>query len=84
MEKTNLCQDTRTVFAITNKLSKRPKPPPQNLSTDGKGNLLESAEETANAWYKFLEAKFRVTPAEEATRPEMVKIPSFRAEDTLP
>ena len=78
---TNLRQDTRTVFVITNRLSNKPKPPLQNLSTDGKGKLLESAEETANVWYKFLEVRFRVTPAEEA-RPEMAKIPSFRAEDS--
>ena len=68
----------RKVFKIVNDISKKPKPPPQNIKTDDQGNLLGSATDTAKAWFKFLSNKFKATPAE-CQRPEMPKIPDFRA-----
>ena len=83
MEAANAVGNTRRVFAITNKLSKKPKQPPQNLSTDESGSLLKSAEEVAAVWERFLSGKFAAT-AEEANRPAMADIPADRAEgDTL-
>lgn len=46
MEIVNAKNDARKVFAIVNQLSKQPKPPPQNITADKQGYLLESAERT--------------------------------------
>ena len=70
--------NTSKVFKIVNKLSRKAKPPPQNLTRDKNGKLLESAEELAATWKQFLQEKFAATERE-AQRPEMEQIPSYRA-----
>ena len=77
MEDANARNDSRRTFAIASKLERKPKPPPQNPTTDGNGKLLESAEEAANRWSKFLKAKFNATQRE-LNRASLV-IPEYRA-----
>ena len=77
MEIANTRNDSRKVFAIVNQLSRKPKPPPQNITADKQGNLLESAEQAAEIWLQFLKDKFDSTDAER-TRP-MPDIPSERS-----
>ena len=38
--------------------------PPQNLTTDGNGKMLESAEEAVGIWLDFLSGKFKTTDKE--------------------
>ena len=50
MERSYAQKNTRKLFAIVNKLSKKAKPPPQNLKTDESDKLLESSTEAAKVW----------------------------------
>ena len=76
MEKANTMGDVRRIYNLVNGLSKKPKQPPCNLTTDADGNLLRSPEDTASTWKKFLEKKFQAT-AEEDVRPPMEILPKI-------
>ena len=80
MEDANACNNTRKVFSIVNQLSKKPKPPPQNIKSDANGKILESAKEAAELWLKFLSEKFSATNMERTRR--KVNIPSYRSPDS--
>ena len=67
------------IFKIVNKIFKNPKSPPQNLTTDKHGNLLESADGVSKTWFEFLSNKFKGTVTED-DRPEMTDIPNSRGE----
>ena len=77
METANSIGNVRKIYAILQKMSNKPKDPPENLNTDADGNMLKSAEEIAKTWEKFLKKKFAATPAEIA-RPAMPPIPPER------
>ena len=77
MEKANDCNNIRKVFRIVNQFSKKAKPPPQNLTEDSQGNILESAGQAAEIWRKFLEKKFDATD-DDRTRPS-IDIPCERS-----
>ena len=79
MEAANAADNTSRVFQITNKLSRKPKQPPQNLSKDESGSLLKAADEVAAVWERFLGKKFAAT-VEEGNRPAMTDIPADRDE----
>ena len=51
----------KKIFHIVGKITRKPKPPPQNLSTDEQDKLLDSAEETAAICLRFLSKKFSAT-----------------------
>ena len=82
MERAHSRGNFRKIFTLVNKLSRKPKPPPQNLTTDKDGKLLESAEATAERWLGFLRKKFEATKRERDVRPAMPEIPSFRSRDS--
>ena len=62
--------DTKEIYEVVNALKGKPGKPPANLTTDGQGNPLCSAEDVADRWYHFLSSKFAATERE-ATRPGM-------------
>ena len=72
----------KRVYYILNKITKKPKPPPQSLTTDESGKLLESAEQSAQMWFRFLRDKFKQTD-QEVNRPEMDDIPSYRSPNSV-
>ena len=78
MEDANAKNNSRKVFSILNKLSKKPKPPPQNLKTNEQGKPLTSAKEAANVWLRFLKGKFAATDVELNERQAMDDIPNYR------
>ena len=65
------------MFTIANQLSRKAKPPPQKITTDEHGKILESAKEAEELWRKFLSNKFDATERERS-RP-MWDIPSWRS-----
>ena len=54
MEQANECGDISRIYELLRNLSDSPKPPPQNLTTDEKGNLLKSSEELVEVLFRFL------------------------------
>ena len=70
MEKADAVGNTRKIYNLANMLSNKPKRPPTNLTTDDEGNLLNSPEDVAKTWEKFLSQKFSATE-EEHQRPEL-------------
>ena len=83
MERANNRGNAKKVFQLTKRLAGKPKPPPVNLVTDGNGKLLQSPEETADVWHKFLKEKFAAT-SNEAKRGGFPPLRTARtAEDEL-
>ena len=74
MESANKVGDTKKIFRLVNFLSGKPKAPPKTLTKDENGDLLNSPEEVASTWYKFLKTKFAATP-EELKRDPMEPLP---------
>ena len=74
MEKVNEAGDIKTIYRLVNSITSNPGKPPNNLTTDKNGQLLQSPEATANAWRDFLQKKFEPTEAEKG-RPSMETIP---------
>lgn len=79
MEAANRTGNTRKIFELLNHITSRPKPHPQNLTTDENGNLLKSAEDIAATWFCFLKKKFAKTCRELSRL--FAPIPDFRAPD---
>ena len=77
MENAYAANNTHKVFSIVEKLVRKPRPPPQNISTDGQGKILDSANGVAERWFKFLKTKFSAT-IRESTR-QGVQIPDYRS-----
>ena len=74
MEDVYACNNIRKFFAVVSKLEKKLKPPSHNLTTDGNGKLLESAEQPVQRWTNFLKAKFDDTQRDLArTTPSIQK-----------
>ena len=73
IEKTNELSDVRWIFNLVNMISNKPKSSPCNLTVDDEGEILNSPEETVERWRKFLENKFKTTPAE-TLRPDLEKL----------
>ena len=48
MENANACNNTGKVITIVNQVSRKAKPPPQNITTDEHGKILESVKEAAS------------------------------------
>ena len=80
MEKANSYGDVRKIYNLVNKVSKKPKPPPSNLTTDEEGNLLKSPQDVVDMWERFLKNKFKATDAE-ASRPPLEPLPKARSEE---
>ena len=64
MEETNKYGDVRKMYNLVNKISKKPNPPPSNLTRDKEGKLLQSPQEIVKRWEQFLESKFQAVEAE--------------------
>ena len=67
---------------LVNFITGKPKAPPKTLTKDKQGNLLNSPEEVAATWYKFLKNKFAATP-EEKERAPMDPLPASDPGDTI-
>ena len=78
IEAANAVGNSKRVYALVKKLSCKPRPPPVNLTSDSKGNILCSPEDTANVWYKFLKEKFEATKEEVKVRPPLKPLPTER------
>ena len=74
--------DTKTVYEVVNALKGKSEQPPKNLSTDGNGSILRSADEVANRWFQFLSKKFDKTHTEKE-RPAMPVLPNTQGVDSL-
>ena len=61
MQAVNGQGDVKKIYKSVNALSDERKSPPNNLITNGQGNMLTSAQEVANRWFTFLTSKFVVT-----------------------
>ena len=70
MQVANEQGDIKKIYKSVNALSGERKSPPKNLTTNGQGKMLTSAQEVASRWYTFLSAKFAATERE-AKRPAM-------------
>lgn len=81
IEKTNELGDVRKILNLANLLANKPKPPPCNLTEDDEGNLLNSPEDTVERWRKFLEEKFKATPAEDLRQDDPEELP--KTEDKI-
>ena len=79
MEKANDFGDVKKIYKLVNKLSRKPKPPPSNLTKDEQGNLLKSPQEVVDRWERFLSKKFSATEAE-ADRPPLDPLPETKTE----
>ena len=72
---------TSKLYHILNKITRKSKAPPQTPTTGENGNSLDSVEEAARLWFRFLSDKFKKTDREK-NRPPMCSIPSYRAPDS--
>ena len=70
MQAANECGDTRAIYKSVRVLAGKRQKPSANLTTDGMGNILGSAQDVAKRWAQFLTRKFAATQAEE-DRPAM-------------
>lgn len=61
MEKSNELGDVRSIYNLVNLLCNKPRPPPCNLTVNSDGNILQSPDEAAACWRKFLQEKFQAT-----------------------
>ena len=74
--------DTKKIYEVVNALKGKSEKPPSNLTTDGQGSLLCSADDIAQRWFHFLSKKFEPTEAETA-RPAMPTLPNTQGVDDL-
>ena len=74
MEKANEAGDIKAIYRLVKSITGNPGKPPNNLTTDKNGQLLQTPEATANAWRDFLQKKFEATEAEKG-RPTMETLP---------
>ena len=82
MQEANGQGDTRKIYKVVNALSDKRQKPAKNLTTDGQGTILGSAQEVATRWFGFLSKKFAATELE-INRPEMQQLPSTVGQDPL-
>ena len=76
--------DTKKIYEVVDALKGKPGKPPANLTTDGQGNPLCSADDVADRWYHFLSNKFSATEHEEARQGmPLVALPNTQGVDDL-
>ena len=63
-----------------NKITRKSKPPPNNLTKNENGEPIQSPEAVASTWERFLRGKFQATEAE-ADRPPLDPLPTARTEE---
>ena len=66
--------DTKRIYQAVKVLAQKREKPPTNITTDAEGKPLDSAEDVAATWEKFLRKKFAATTAE-AQRDPMEWLP---------
>ena len=76
MQQANGQGDVRSIFKSVEALAGKKQRPPKNLTTDGQGNMLQSAADVAQRWFDFLSKKFAATKAETTQRPAMPILPN--------
>ena len=82
LNKANGKGDTKKVYKLVKGMEGKPGKPPQNISTDGQGNMLADADAVAARWFSFLKNKFKVTVAEQG-RPDMPVLPQGAPDSDL-
>ena len=75
--------DVRKVYKGVKVLAGKPQRPSPNITTDHDGNTLQGAEDVAQAWNRFLSAKFSATDTEQLWRPEREELPDTKFTDEL-
>ena len=82
MQEANGHGDVKKIFKSVNELAGERQKPPKNLTTNGQGGMLNSAQDVASRWYNFLVDKFAATAAE-CERPPMQGLPPTVGQDPL-
>ena len=64
MERANADGEIKKIYKLVNIITGNPLKSPINLTTDARGNLLQTPEEVASTWKQFLIKKIHTTTAE--------------------
>ena len=80
IEEANDYGDVRRIYHLVNKITRKPKPPPTNLTKNENGEPIQSPQAVVSTWERFLRGKFQAAEAE-AGRPPLEPLPTTRTEE---